>query len=255
MCNWRNDFIQKNKYTRPGTLLKGVKKIVLHWTANPGASADAHKRYFGGTAIQNKTYASAHIFVDPKEAICIIPLNEMAYHANDEYEKGFRGVKEIAPNANRCTIGVEMCVEKDGVISDDTVKRTAEVIADLCKTYKLTENDIVRHYDVTHKPCPKPFIDDFKKFEDFKKQVGLILNPPKPEVKPVAKPKPPVYPGKLIRKGDKGELVKQVQMALKVSVDGIFGAKTEVAVNTFQKENKLSVDGIVGKNTWSKLFK
>jgi N-acetylmuramoyl-L-alanine amidase len=148
-----------------------------------------------------------------------------------------------------------MCVDKDGTISPDTIKNTIEVIVDLCKTYKLTENDIVRHYDVTHKPCPKPFIDDSSKFEDFKKQVGLILNPPKPEVKPVAKPKPPVYPGKLIRKGDKGELVKQVQMALKVSVDGIFGAKTEVAVNTFQKENKLSVDGIVGKNTWSKLFK
>lgn len=252
MTAWKNDFIPKNKYTRPAFLLNGVKKIVLHWTANPGASADAHKRYFGGTAIQNKTYASAHIFVDSKEAINIIPLNEMAYHANDEYEKGYRGVKEIAPNANRLTIGVEMCVEKDGTISDETVKRTTEVIAELCKTYKLTEKDIVRHYDVTHKPCPKPFIDDPKKFEDFKNKVHDILNPV--VVQPVVKPKPPVYPGKLIKKGNKGDTVKFVQKALKVSVDGIFGAKTEAAVKTFQKQNKLVADGIVGKNTWSKLF-
>jgi N-acetylmuramoyl-L-alanine amidase len=254
MCNWRNDFIPKNKYTRPGTLLKGVKKIVLHWTANPGASAEAHQKYFGGTAIKNKTYASAHIFVDPKEAIGIIPLNEVAYHANDNYEKGFRGVKEIAPNANWYSIGVEMCVEKDGTISEDTVKRTSEVIADLCKTYKLTENDIVRHYDVTHKPCPKPFIDDSSKFEDFKKQVGLILNPPKVEVKPVVKPKPPVYPGILLKEGSKGSNVKLVQAKVGVTVDGKFGSLTEKAVKDFQKKNKLVADGIVGKLTWSKLF-
>jgi N-acetylmuramoyl-L-alanine amidase len=267
MSNWRNDFIPKNKYTRPGILLKGVKKIVLHWTANPGASADAHKRYFGGTAIQNKTYASAHIFVDPKEAICIIPLNEMAYHANDEYEKGFRGVKEIAPNANRCTIGVEMCVDKDGTISPDTIKNTIEVIVDLCKTYKLTENDIVRHYDVTHKPCPKPFIDDPTKFEDFKKQVGLILNPPvkeevkpvvtKPEVKPVTPkptPKPPVYPGDILNVGSRGNSVKLVQAKLGLKADGIFGPLTEKAVKNFQKKNGLLVDGKVGPKTWSKLF-
>jgi N-acetylmuramoyl-L-alanine amidase len=254
MCNWRNDFIPKNKYTRPGTLLKGVKKIVLHWTANPGASAEAHQKYFGGTAIKNKTYASAHIFVDPKEAIGIIPLNEVAYHANDNYEKGFRGVKEIAPNANWYSIGVEMCVEKDGTISEDTVKRTSEVIADLCKTYKLTENDIVRHYDVTHKPCPKPFIDDSSKFEDFKKQVGLILNPPKVEVKPVVKPKPPVYPGDILNVGSRGNSVKLVQSKLGLKADGIFGPLTEKAVKDFQKKNKLTVDGKVGPKTWSKLF-
>ena len=254
MCKWRNDFIPKNKYTRPGALLNGVKKIVLHWTANPGASAENHQKYFGGTAIKNKTYASAHIFIDSKEAICIIPLNEMAYHANDQYEKGYRGVKEIAPNANKLSIGVEMCVEKDGTISLDTIKRTSEVIAELCKIYKLTEKDIVRHYDVTHKPCPKPFIDHPEQFESFKTMVHNILNP---VVKPVVKPKPkaPVYPGTLLKNGSKGVNVKLIQKALKVSVDGIFGAKTESAVKTFQKKNNLVADGLIGSKTWAKLFK
>jgi N-acetylmuramoyl-L-alanine amidase len=256
MTTWKNNFISMNKYTRPSVKLKEVRKIVLHWTANPGASAENHQKYFNGTAIRSKTYASAHIFVDSKEAICIIPLNEIAYHANDHYERNrsgeaYRGVPELSPNANNLSIGVEMCVEKNGNISASTILRTAKVIAELCKIYKLDENDIVRHYDVTHKPCPKPFVDHPERFSEFKELVKAILNPPK---------KTPVnastirYPGTLLRKGSRGESVKKVQQKLKVTSDGIFGPITERAVKNFQKKNGLVVDGIVGKATWNKLF-
>ncbi|MEE6450541.1 peptidoglycan-binding protein [Gottfriedia acidiceleris] len=263
---WRNEFIPKNKYTRPGTLLKDVKKIVLHWTANPGAPAKNHVKYFGVTLPaqskvleqQGKKYtaASAHIFGDRNESVCIIPLNEVAYHANDNYDKGYRGVKEIAPNANLYSLSYEMCVEEDGTIHQDTIKRAIIDIAALCKTYKLTEKDIVRHYDVTHKPCPEPFVKDEKLFEDFKKQVALILNPPtpKPVVIPVVKPKPPVYPGKILKVGSKGSNVKLIQEKVKVTVDGKFGPLTEKAVKDFQKKKGLTVDGKVGPKTWNKMF-
>ncbi|SFD43866.1 N-acetylmuramoyl-L-alanine amidase [Bacillus sp. UNCCL81] len=278
---WRNEFIPKNKYTRPGTLLKEVRKIVLHWTANPGAPAKNHVKYFGVTLPaqskaleqQGKKYtaASAHIFVDRNESVCIIPLNEVAYHANDVHKRNddgsaYRGVKEIAPNANLYSLGYETCVEEDGTIHQDTINRAIADIAALCITYKLTEEDIVRHFDVTAKDCPSPFIKEPVKFEDFKKQVGLILNPPKPEekpeerpeerpeVKPVVTPKPPVYPGKLIRKGDRNSNVKLIQAKLGIKDDGIFGAITDKTVRDFQKKNKLTVDGKVGPKTWTKLF-
>jgi N-acetylmuramoyl-L-alanine amidase len=276
---WRNEFIPKNKYTRPGTLLKDIKKIVLHWTANFGGTAKNHVTYFGVTLPaqsklaeqQNKrgTYASAHIFGDKTESVCIIPLNEVAYHANDVQKRNddgsaYRGVKEIAPNANLYTLSYEMCVEKDGTIHQDTIKRAINDIAALCKTYKLTEEDIVRHFDVTAKDCPHPFVKDVKLFEDFKKQVGLILNPPvkegvkpvatKPVVKPVVKPKPPVYPGDILNVGYRGNSVKLVQAELGLKADGIFGPLTEKAVKEFQKKNKLAVDGKVGPKTWMKLF-
>lgn len=241
------DFIQKNRYTRPGTLLKEVRKIVLHWTANPGGTAENHQKYFNGTAIKLKHTASAHIFIDETEAVCIIPLNEVAYHANDIYErnkegKAYRGVPEISLNANKYSISVEMCVEKNGTISPITISRSAEVIAELCKTYKLTENDIVRHYDVTHKPCPKPFVIDPELFERFKKSVANLLEPEKE------------YPGTVLKLGSKGEYVKEIQKALNVPVDGIFGPKTHSAVLVFQKRNNLTTDGLIGKNTWNKLF-
>jgi len=264
---WRNEFIPKNKYTRPGSLLKEVRKIVLHWTANFGALAKNHVTYFGVTLPaqsklleqQGKKYiaASAHIFGDRNESICIIPLNEVAYHANDVHKRNddgsaYRGIKEIAPNANLYTLSYEMCVEKDGTIHQDTINRAINDIAALCKTYKLTEKDIVRHFDVTYKDCPAPFVDDEKLFEDFQKQVGLILNPPKPVVKPA--PKPPIYPGTLLKEGSKGSNVKLLQTVLKGTVDGKFGPLTEKAVKAFQKKNKLIVDGKVGPITWAKLF-
>ncbi|QKE72647.1 hypothetical protein HPK19_07435 [Arthrobacter citreus] len=272
---WRNEFIPKNKYTRPGTLLKDVKKIVLHWTANFGASAKKHVTYFGVTLpAQSKlaeaqgkkgTYASAHIFGDKTESVCIIPLNEVAYHANDVQKRNedgsaYRGVKEIAPNANLYTLSYEMCVEKDGTIHQDTINRAINDVAALCKIYKLTEKNIVRHFDVTYKDCPSPFVEDPVKFKDFKKQVGLILNPPKVETKPAdtekpaVKPKPPVYPGSILKVGSKGSIVKLVQTIVKVTVDGKFGPLTEKAIRDFQKKKGLTIDGKVGPITWSKLF-
>lgn len=37
------------------------------------------------------------------------------------------------------------------------------------------------------------------------------------------------------------------------AVDGIFGAKTKVAVVTFQKDRNIKADGIVGRVTWKQL--
>jgi peptidoglycan hydrolase-like protein with peptidoglycan-binding domain len=53
----------------------------------------------------------------------------------------------------------------------------------------------------------------------------------------------------VFKKGSRGDIVKQIQFALGLKDDGIFGAKTEKAVIKFQKENGLYPDGIVGKKT------
>jgi peptidoglycan hydrolase-like protein with peptidoglycan-binding domain len=59
-----------------------------------------------------------------------------------------------------------------------------------------------------------------------------------------------------LKKGAKGQAVKDLQEALKAlglspgAVDGTFGAKTEDAVKAFQKLYGLEVDGIVGPITW-----
>lgn len=67
--------------------------------------------------------------------------------------------------------------------------------------------------------------------------------------------KPPEYVVKynltrLLKKGNKGDDVKELQRTLGgLAVDGIFGAKTDKKVKSFQKSKRLTQDGKVGKNT------
>jgi len=81
---------------------------------------------------------------------------------------------------------------------------------------------------------------------------------PVPEKKEVApsvekKPAPEKKERESLRQGSVGEAVNELQRALGVSVDGVFGPLTERAVREFQFTHDLAVDGIVGPATWAKL--
>lgn len=60
-------------------------------------------------------------------------------------------------------------------------------------------------------------------------------------------------PKPTLRVGDEGPYVREVQRALAITVDGIFGPATEAAVKNFQRANRLEVDGVVGPATWAAL--
>lgn len=95
---------------------------------------------------------------------------------------------------------------------------------------------------------------------------GMSGNPTKKEpvspTVPAESLKPAVQEKKrpTIRRGDRGEYVKELQTILRktgsnLAVDGIFGIGTQSAVRTFQKKHGLVVDGIVGPKTWAELLK
>lgn len=59
----------------------------------------------------------------------------------------------------------------------------------------------------------------------------------------------------VVRKGDRGALVRKVQFALKrkgyhVAVNGKFGPQTHSAIRRFQKRNRLPITGKVDRRTW-----
>jgi peptidoglycan hydrolase-like protein with peptidoglycan-binding domain len=66
-------------------------------------------------------------------------------------------------------------------------------------------------------------------------------------------------PGGVIREGDKGTAVKQLQTALNAAgfgcgtADGAFGPKTEASVKKLQAKYGLAADGIYGPKTKAKL--
>lgn len=179
--NYEVKHIRKNEFSRPAYDLLKIQAIVIHWTANSGADADAHFNYFDKTIIQLKRYAGAHIFVDKDKTLELIPLNEGAFGANDGGNASLklptlRASDKRYPtrtgdgNANLLTIHVEMCVEKDGSIHPDTVERTrlvVKMLQDKFPQLKDTKNRVVRHFDITGKNCPKPFVEDEKKWNAF----------------------------------------------------------------------------------------
>jgi len=57
-----------------------------------------------------------------------------------------------------------------------------------------------------------------------------------------------------LQAGSQGDLVVQVQKALHVDADGIYGVQTDAAVRSYQQAKGLEVDGIVGLVTWGSLF-
>lgn len=58
----------------------------------------------------------------------------------------------------------------------------------------------------------------------------------------------------LYKIGSRGEVVKQIQKALHLYPDGIFGINTKTSVQAFQSEHGLVPDGIVGAKTLALLI-
>ena len=159
--------LKKNKYSRPGIALKGVKSVVVHYTANPGTDALDNRNYFNNLPKLNEnkkspTFASSHFVVGLKgQIIQCIPLNEIAYASNDR---------------NTDSIAIECChPDKTGKFNALTYKALVELVSYLCIRYDLSEQDVIRHYDVTGKKCPLYFVQHEDEWETFKKDVGKCL--------------------------------------------------------------------------------
>ena len=59
----------------------------------------------------------------------------------------------------------------------------------------------------------------------------------------------------IIKRGNIGYKVANIQIVLGINQDAIFGKETENAIIAFQKAHKLKVDGLVGELTKKELWK
>lgn len=148
-------YLTVNEYSRPGTPLERVKNIVIHYTANPGTSAQNNRDYFEGLKDTGLTSASSHFVIGLSgEIIQCIPMNEWCYASNE---------------LNCQSISIEMChPDESGAFNDATYNACVFLVAKLCNYYHLTESDVIRHYDITGKECPKYFVDNPDRWDKFK---------------------------------------------------------------------------------------
>lgn len=138
-----------------------IKYIVMHYTAGDGDTAKGNCQYF----LNEYRGASAHFFVDETSVWQSVELYDSAWHCGDN-PPSHNG----ATNLN--SIGIEMCsdiIGGDYVISDDTVNNAAELVWYLLDMYP---NAILcRHYDVTGKKCPMPWVDDESLWTEFQRKI------------------------------------------------------------------------------------
>ena len=151
-----------NEYSRPGTKTERIKGIVIHYTANPGSTAMQNRNYFEGLKDSHITKASSHFIVGlDGEIVQCVPTWEEAYASNER---------------NKDTVSIETChLKEDGIYTKETYESLVRLTAWLCKKFDLTENDVIRHYDVTGKICPKYFVEDESAWGKFREDVKIVL--------------------------------------------------------------------------------
>lgn len=156
------DFIPCNAANYAPGRTQPVRYIVMHYTANNGDTAQNNCDYYhrvGGLQ------ASAHYFCDEHGAVQSVREGDTAWHC------GARAYwHPECRNAN--SIGIEMCSRKrtDGsyYILPETVANAAALAREIMQRYGIDTDHVVRHYDVTGKRCPMPWVDDPAQWVAFK---------------------------------------------------------------------------------------
>lgn len=140
------DLLEINEYSRPGTKLKKVKSIFVHYTANPGTSAQGNRSYFANLAETHERAASAHFIIGyDGEVIQCIPREEQAY---------------AVISRNEDSLSIECCyLDEDGKFTQETYDTLIHMLAWLTQEYHLTTDDILRHYDCGGKLCPLYYVE------------------------------------------------------------------------------------------------
>ena len=156
----QQQFLPINEYSRPATELKTINGIVVHYVANPGSSAGNNRSYFEGLATTGATHASSHFIIGLEgEVIQCIPLDEWAFASNER---------------NRDTISIELChPDESGQLTGETYDSLVRLVKWLCATYSLDSGDVIRHYDITGKICPKYYVDHPDEWKAFLEQIKL----------------------------------------------------------------------------------
>ena len=147
-----------SKYNFNSGSVSRIKYIVIHYVGALGGAKENCAYYGGGNR-----GASAHYFVGfAGEIWQCVEDKDIAWHCG---ASSYRHPE--CRNAN--SIGIEMCVrkkstetmnatDKDWYFEKATVQSAVELTRYLMKKYNVQADHVIRHYDVTGKICPNPYV-------------------------------------------------------------------------------------------------
>ncbi|MCI8514992.1 MAG: N-acetylmuramoyl-L-alanine amidase [Lachnospiraceae bacterium] len=152
-------YIPVNEFSRPGDKLDAVNGVVVHYIGNPGTNGWQNHDYYENLAVSGEASVSSNFIIglDGTVILCV-PLDEVAYASN---------------NRNSDTISIECChPDAEGVFTDATYQSLVRLCAWLKELYGLDTEDIIRHYDVTGKICPKYYVENEEAWERLLRDIG-----------------------------------------------------------------------------------
>jgi len=166
-----------NRWSRSLELMQRVFGVTLHWVENPGTSAEFNWRFFEQRRIGNSGMGSAHFIVDPSGVIACVPLSEIAYHAGPRAATTPEALARFGDYPNAHLVGIEMChPDWTGKPEASTLAHVRMICAWLCWRFDLNPmSDIIRHYDVTGKLCPKWFVGHPEELDEFRDSVKATM--------------------------------------------------------------------------------
>jgi N-acetyl-anhydromuramyl-L-alanine amidase AmpD len=155
-----NKRITKTNYKKGNG--KKNKYIIIHYVGATGG-AEANANYF----YSEYRGASAHYFVGHKgEVWQVVNDEDVAWHVGATRYK-----HPDCRNSN--SIGIEMCCRKNignntWYFEEETIKATIELTKELMKKHNIPAENVLRHYDITGKTCPEPYVRDSQAWNSFK---------------------------------------------------------------------------------------
>lgn len=147
-----------NDYSRPGEKTDTIEYVVIHYLGNPKTSAQENRDYFESLKyLKNNSMSANFVIGVDGEIIECVPPGEIAYASND---------------MNCRSVSIENChLDDSGRFTEETYEACVHLTAYLVAEYNLKRENIIRHYDVTGKPCPLYYVENEDKWEVFRDDV------------------------------------------------------------------------------------
>ena len=140
--------------SRRGVKLWAVNDIVLHYVGNPGSTAKDNRDWYA----ESNCDVNSHFVVGLQgEIIQCVPLDEKSSASN---------------HRNGDTISIEIChPDESGKFTDATYESVVDLVAWLVKTCNLDIDNVIRHYEVTGKICPKYYVENTDAWDQLRADV------------------------------------------------------------------------------------
>ncbi len=151
-----------NEYSRPGIAVESIDKVVIHYVGNPGTTGQQNHDYYESLIeTQDAMISSNYVIGLEGEIIECVPAGEVAYASN---------------SMNSYSVSIEVChYDVSGEFTEASYESVVLLAAALCQEYGLTEDDVIRHYDVTGKECPIYYVVNEDEWLEMVSDIGEIL--------------------------------------------------------------------------------